>query len=104
MDFEAVVMQYLAAKGLFLSPQFSIRDGGREWSCPDFVALDFRQLEIQVIEVSAAYAIHRLVEKLRNCEEQWFKRLRPQLVALGVTDESWECVAYAYVVRIGMTP
>jgi|GEM_PF-1111551 len=97
MDFEAVVMHYLAAKGLFLSPQFSIRDSAGERSCPDFVALDFLNREIQVVEVTTAYEVKGLIEKLENREEQWFKRLRPQLIRMGVTDDSWKCVVCAYV-------
>lgn len=38
--FETLVMQYIARQShVFISPQYSIDD---EWSCPDFVALDFR--------------------------------------------------------------
>lgn len=62
-NFESLVMSYLASQGLFLSPQFSIKDGDEEWSCPDFVALDFRKREIQVVEVTTSYNVKGLIQK-----------------------------------------
>jgi hypothetical protein len=76
MDFEAVLMHYLAAKGLFLSPQLSIRDGAGEWSCPDFVALDFLNREIQVVEITTAYDVKGLMEKLENGASQLNSNVR----------------------------
>jgi len=70
MDFEAVVMHYLAAQGLFLSPQFIIRDGAGEWSCPDFVALDFSRHQVQVVEVTTAYDVSGLIKKIQDKEKQ----------------------------------
>lgn len=99
MDFESLVMNYLTAQGLFLSPQFSVRDGDGEWSCPDFVALDFRVHEIQVVEVTTAYKVAGLVKKIQNREEQWFRRLRPQLVALGIPVSGWRNVVRIFVRR-----
>jgi hypothetical protein len=96
MDFESVVMYYLAAEGLFLSPQFSVKDSsGGEWSCPDFVALDFSKREVQVVEVTTAATVSGIVEKLEKREDQWFRHLRPQLARRGVVDESWK-----YLVRV----
>jgi hypothetical protein len=66
MDFEALVMNYLTGQSLFLSPQFSISDGGREWNCPNFVVLDFRRHEIQIVGVTIAYNITRLIENLQK--------------------------------------
>lgn len=70
MYFEALVMNYLTGQDLFLSPQFSIRDGGREWNCPNFVSLNFRRREIQIVGVTIAYNIIGLIEKIQNREEQ----------------------------------
>ncbi|MEJ7138783.1 hypothetical protein [Amphibiibacter pelophylacis] len=99
MDFESLVMDYLSAQGLFLAPQFSLRDGGREWSCPDFVALDFRACEIQVVEVTTAYNVRGLIEKIQKREDQWFLRLRPQLLSLGIPVHNWKSVVRAFVRR-----
>lgn len=97
MDCELTVMHYLAAQGLFLSPQFSIRDGGGEWSCPDFVALDFLAKEIQVVEVTSAWEVSALIGKIQRREEQWYKKLRQQLAADGVQLNGWGCVVRAFV-------
>lgn len=97
MDFEALVMHYLAAQGLFLMPQFAVSDGGGEWSCPDFVALDFRAHEVQVVEVTTAYDVSGLVEKIQNRETQWFQRLTPQLIALGIPVSDWNNIVRVFV-------
>jgi hypothetical protein len=98
MDFESVVMYYLAAQGLFLSPQFSIRGAsGGEWSCPDFVALDFSKHEVQVVEVTVASNVSGLLEKIQDRERQWFQYLRQQLVQRGVIDGSWKLIVRAFV-------
>jgi len=99
MDFESLVMNYLATQGLFLSPQFSVCNGSGVWSCPDFIALDFQSREIQVVEVTTAYNIADLIKKIQNREEQWFKRLKPQLVAKGIPVENWQNVVRAFVSR-----
>ena len=98
MDFEAVVMHYLAAEGLFLSPQFSVRDdSGGEWSCPDLVALDFSKHQVQVVEMTTASNVSALVEKIRQRENQWFRHLRQQLVTRRAIDGSWSIVVRAFV-------
>lgn len=97
MDFEAIVMYYLAAEGLFLSPQFSIRNGAGEWSCPDFVALDFPKHQVQVVEVTSAHDVSGLVKKIKDRDKQWFQRLRPQLVQRGAIDDSWRFILRAFV-------
>lgn len=97
MDFEALVMHYLTAQGLFLAPQFSVSDSGGEWSCPDFVALDFRAHEVQVVEVTAAYDVGGLIEKIQDPETQWFRRLIPQLIALGIPVSGWNNIVRVFV-------
>ena len=97
MTFEPIIMQYLASQGLFLSPQFSIRVDNREWSCPDFVAIDFLNSEVQVVEVSTAYDINGLVGKIRERESQWFEKLRAQLPTLGVPEKEWKYVVHVFI-------
>jgi hypothetical protein len=97
VDFEALVMHYLTAQGLFLAPQFSVSDHVGEWSCPDFVALDFRQHEIQVVEVTTAYDISGLIKKIYHRDTQWFGRLTPQLISLGVPVSGWKNIVRAFV-------
>ncbi|MFH0823590.1 MAG: hypothetical protein V2B18_12620 [Pseudomonadota bacterium] len=97
MDFEAVVMHYPAAEGLFLSPQFSVKASGKEWSCPDLVALDFSKPQVQVVEVTTAADISGLLGKIAARENQWFNHLRPQLQNRGVIDDSWNFTMRAFV-------
>ncbi len=98
MDFESVVMYRLAAEGLFLSPQFSIRDdSGGEWCCPDFVALDFGKRQVQVVEVTTASDVANLIEKIKKREQQWFQKLRSQLLRRGVIQDSWSFIVRAFV-------
>lgn len=97
MDFEALVMHYLTAQGIFLAPQFSVADGGCEWSCPDFVALDFRAQEVQVVEVTTARNVCGLIKKIQNREAQWFTRLIPQLIALGIPISGWNNIVRVFV-------
>jgi len=69
--YEDVTQIYLTAvEGLFLLPQCQIKHSveGKPWfACPDFVALDFRDRRIQVIEVTKRDARDtvELAEKLR---------------------------------------
>jgi len=98
MDFEPVVMHYLAAQGLFLSPQFSIPNATvREWSCPDFVALDFIKKQAQVVEVTIADNVRNLVAKIQNRENQWFQPLKSHLLERKVIDPRWCFVVRAFV-------
>jgi hypothetical protein len=94
MDFELLVMNYLATQGLFLSPQFSIDN---EWSCPDFVALDFLKHEIHVVEVTTAWNITNLISKIQNREVQWFDKLKPQLIELGLPVKNWQNIVRVFV-------
>ena len=99
MDFDSIVMHYLAAQGLLLSPQFSVHAAGGEWSCPDFVALDFAKREIQVVEITTAYNVGGLIEKIQNRQDQWFRLLTPQLIARGIPVYDWSTVVRAFVRR-----
>ncbi|MBI4610977.1 MAG: hypothetical protein HY726_18450 [Candidatus Rokubacteria bacterium] len=90
--YEELVLQYLTKDGhVFVSPQYSIRgDTGTEWSCPDYVALNFRARSVSVVEVSSARKPSTLQERVRTRDHQWLDRLRGQLTANGVVDESWK--------------
>ena len=73
---EQVVEAFLVQGGkVFISPSYNIG----KWSCPDFVALDFSKREVVVVEVTTAYDIESLIQKVENRREQWFAPLRAQL-------------------------
>jgi hypothetical protein len=90
MNLEPLVLQYLASQGLFVSPQYSIRGpDGKEWSCPDFVALDFIDREVQVVEVSSSWDLTGLLRKVTDRQNQWFSHLIPQLHRRHVIEGDW---------------
>ena len=90
--YEELVLQYLTKDAhIFVNPQYSIRgDTGLEWSCPDYVALDFRNRSVWVVEVSSAQRPTTLHERVRRRDHQWIANLRAQLTANRVVDDSWK--------------
>lgn len=89
--YEYIVMAYLTKDPfVFVSPQYSIREGRGEWSCPDLVALNFRERRVSVVEVSTAPNPKALREKVLDCDKQWITRLRDQLRDFKVIDDSWQ--------------
>ncbi|MCX7108833.1 MAG: hypothetical protein NTX45_01650 [Proteobacteria bacterium] len=72
MDFESLVLHYLAAKGFFLSPQFSIyAQNGTVWRCPDFVGLDFANKQVNIIELCSfpSSSSHRYTQVVAGAAE-----------------------------------
>jgi hypothetical protein len=91
-------MHYLASQGLFLSPQFSVTGPDRkQWSSPDFVALDFARHQVQVVEVTTAWDVSGLVKKVEDRKNQWFALLRSQLLQRRVIDDSWTLAVCVFV-------
>ena len=90
--YEDLILQYLTKDAhMFVNPQYSIEgDPGTEWSCPDFVALDFREKRVSIVEVSSASHPKSLLDRVKNRDEQWIQRLRNQLQRNGVVDQSWK--------------
>jgi len=89
--FEDYVMEYLTRDPyVFLNAQYSIKDdAGDEWACPDFVALNFRDRSVSVVEVSTGYNPEALANKVRDCEHHWFSALRKQLARRSIVDGTW---------------
>jgi hypothetical protein len=90
--YEKLVMWYLTKdKYVFISPQYSIRgDTGKEWSCPDFVALNFKQKEVSIVEVSTAFYPDSLARKVKDRNLQWIEKLKAQLTDYGIIDDNWK--------------
>jgi hypothetical protein len=72
---------------VFVCPQFSIAGGH---SCPDFIALDFTNKIVSVVEVSVASEPNGLLKKVLDREKQWLSKLKGQLLKGKVIDDSWE--------------
>jgi len=91
MDFENFVMFYLCKiEGLFISAQYSILDdNGNDWSCPDFIALDIKNKQVQIVEVTTAANMKNIIIKVEKKDEYWINKLKMQLLNNKIIDESW---------------
>ena len=81
---EQIVAMYLTRGGkVFIVPQYAIAVPGKksDWSCPDFVALDFSRKEVVIVEVTTASDVGSITNKAKDRETQWFRPLRDQLRA-----------------------
>jgi hypothetical protein len=97
--YEAAVMHYITRMGdTFLCPQFPIKnEEGKPWSEPDFVALNFVQKTIAIVEVSSASDIGSLKKKVTNRDNQWITLLKVQLVRLEPSIQNWPVVVRIFV-------
>lgn len=57
----------------------------------------FWKTPVQVVEVTTASNIATLIEKIKKREQQWFQKLRPQLLRRGVIQDSWSFIVRAFV-------
>jgi len=89
--YEEAVMRYLTSGGTrFVSPQFSItKDYCVEWSCPDFVVIDFFDSTVYVAEVTSASNINDLEKKILNKDEQWIKPLKLNMEKRSEIFKGW---------------
>lgn len=88
---EQLVLEYLCrAPFVFANPQYSIRNQlGQEWSCPDFVTLNFREKIVSVVEVSVAAAEGTLLKRLSEYETRWLQPLKAQLARDSMVTNNW---------------
>lgn len=80
---------------VFVNRQYNM--GG--WSCPDIVALNYRNKQIWVVEVSTAADAKDLARKVKDRDKQWFGKLRDLLggPSSTVIDASWSFVIKAFI-------
>jgi hypothetical protein len=89
--FEEAVLKYLCGnRNRFVSSQFSIpcTTGGGTWSCPDFIALDFSDSTVYVVEVTIKDP-KDACSKIENRETQWLGPLRDHLKKLNPMFADW---------------
>ena len=98
--FETLVAEFFTRDPyVFIHEQYSIKDSAAgEWSCPDFVALNFRDHVVSVVEVNTAYKPEGLLEKVGNCDRQWLDLLRAQLAKRSIAD-GWNYRVEVFVRR-----
>ena len=90
---DALIALFLTRGGqVFVVPQYGIPcdNPNTEFSCPDFVALDFSHHEIIVVEISVSSDTKKLSNKIRTREIQWYERLRRKFLADNVVDATWD--------------
>jgi hypothetical protein len=90
--FEQAVLAYLTGPPQrFVHPQYSFtyRDGVGG-STPDFVVLDFAGPTAYVVEVTAAYNIQPLIDRVRDRENRWYVRLREHLATPHLNRIAWK--------------
>lgn len=99
--YEALVMGYLTTGGQrFCCPQYAIKTekGEGDWRCPDLVILDFKEKQVIVAEVTAAYDMRRFAAKTKRLYTEGLPRLKQQLTqALG--SECPKLVEWPIVIR-----
>jgi len=97
--YEVAVMHFLTRMGdTFLCPQYPIKgEKGSVWSAPDFVALNFTEKAIWIIEVSSASDVGSLKKKVADRDKQWILRLKDQLARIEPTVQNWPIVVKVFV-------
>ena len=97
--FEEAVLAYLAGPPQrFVQPQFSLAYKGMPGgSYPDFVTLDYKERVAYVDEVSAAYQIGGLIERVRDRGQRWYIPLRSHLEDLDSSFSSWKLRTTVFV-------
>lgn len=103
--YEEAVMRYLSSgRKRFVSHQFSItKDYRAEWSCPDFVVIDFSDLTVYVAEVTSASSIDSLKKKMLNKDEQWIKPLKSNMENTSEIFKDWDYWVVAFIRKENIT-
>lgn len=95
--YEEMVMMYLMRHPfVFINSQYSI---DAEWSCPDFVVLNFKDKTVSIVEVSAAANVKALAERVANRNYHWIDKLKKQLT-IGthhIADSSWRFLVEVFI-------
>lgn len=91
-QYEQAVLDYVCGcPDRFVNLQFTIpyadSNGG---SCPDFVALDFADKTVYVVEVTAAADTKSIIKRIRERETRWLNPLRSHFGKLNSTFKQWE--------------
>jgi hypothetical protein len=100
---ESLIELYLTRGGrIFVSPQYDVaydtttREGG---SCPDIVALDIVEKEVVVVEVSSAWDLGPLYQKVEDRNTRWFNPIVRRLQSDKIIDPTWKRPRFMGFVR-----
>jgi hypothetical protein len=89
--YEEAVMWYVTTGGQrFVCPQFHIHGNGPDWAMePDFVAVDFLEKTLYVIEVTASANVSSIVNKIVDNGHKAAKLLRENLGKNNMDFSDW---------------
>lgn len=97
---EQLIATYLTRGGkVFIAPQYSIpaSGGNGDWACPDFVALDFENREIIVVEVTVASNVSNILSKINDRQSRWFEPVRAKLSEDKIVENDWKIRVLVFV-------
>lgn len=91
-QFELAVLSYICSPPeRFASPQFDIPyEDLKGGSCPDFVAIDFGDSTIYVVEVTQAAETKPVLQRIAEREKRWFGPLRNHFKNLNPLFKDWD--------------
>ena len=82
---------------IFASRQYTI---GGNHSCPDMVALNLRNKEVWIVEVSTNSVPKDLARRINDRDEHWIVKLKEMLIqGNSPVDESWQFIVKAFIRR-----
>ena len=99
--FELAVQLYIARdRGYFLSPQYLVGERSVWEACPDFLAINFPNAEVWMVEVTKAPG-HKIHSKLTTFKDELQPRIERQLRSHLVIseDRNWTFGIWLFVPR-----
>lgn len=91
-QYEQAVLDYLCNRPeRFVNAQFTIPNAGLTGGCcPDFLALDFADKTVYVVEVTTAANTNDLLGRVRERETRWLTPLRAHFTGLNEVFAGWD--------------
>jgi len=97
--FEEAALAYLCGPAQrFVNAQFNIPyEGFKGGSCPDFVAVDFSDNTVYVVEVTQSADTKAVLERVANREGRWLVPLRNHFRNLNSLFKDWDLHVIVFV-------
>ncbi|WP_133250222.1 hypothetical protein [Novacetimonas pomaceti] len=85
------LITYLTMDGqTYIASQVEIAfENNQGGSCPDYVALDFRNRHVVVVEETEAWNIQPLCNRIRERDKRWFTPLAAFMLKKGIVNPDW---------------
>jgi hypothetical protein len=92
--YEEAVLEYIIGDpNRFVRYQMDIPYDNEEkcgGSCPDFVAIDFNENTIYIVEVTVASDTKAVIAKIKDRESRWYKPLRKLYDKYSPNSKGWD--------------